>query len=76
MIARNGTALVGEFITHIDTISNATMNYSELHRALQGPEYSAVSLDVADLQCTGKCSDNLRSEKPLQNVSDQLGPSS
>ena len=35
LIARNGSALVGEFITHIDTISTATMHYSELHRALQ-----------------------------------------
>ena len=39
MIARNGSALVGEFIT----IPTATMNHSELHRALQGPEYTSVS---------------------------------
>jgi len=50
MIDRNGSALVGEFITHIDTILTATMNHSELHRALQGPKYTSVSLDVTDLQ--------------------------
>ena len=49
-IARNGSALVGEFITHIDTIPTAEMNHSELLRALQGPEYTSVSLDVTDLQ--------------------------
>ena len=41
MIARNGSALVGEFITHIDTIPTAAMNHSELHRALQGLEYTS-----------------------------------
>jgi len=50
MIARYGSALVGEFITRIDTISTDTMNHSELNRALQGPEYTSVSLDVADIQ--------------------------
>ena len=40
MIARNGSALVGELITHIDTILTAAINHSELHRALQGPEYT------------------------------------
>jgi len=35
MIARNGSALVGELITHtVDTIPTAAMNHSELHRAL------------------------------------------
>ena len=38
MIACNGNALVGEFITHIDSILTTAMNHSELHRALQGPE--------------------------------------
>jgi len=38
MIARNGNALVGELITHIDSILTTTMNHSELHRALQDPE--------------------------------------
>ena len=75
MIARNGSALVGEFITHIDTIPTATMNHSELHRALQGPGYSSVSLDVADLQGNAQTI-RVRSEKPPQNVSDKLGPSS
>jgi len=41
MIARNGSALVGEFITHIDTIPTAAMNHSERHRALLGPEYTS-----------------------------------
>jgi len=40
MIARNGSALVGELIAHIDTIPTAAVNHSELHRALQGPEYT------------------------------------
>jgi len=40
MIARNGSALVGELITHIDSIPSAAMKHSELHGALQGPEYT------------------------------------
>jgi len=48
MIARNGNALVGELITHIDSIPTTAMNHSELHRALQGPEYTSVSLGIAD----------------------------
>ena len=50
MVARNGSALVGELNTHIDSIPTAAMNHSELHRALQGPEYTSVSLGIADLQ--------------------------
>ena len=50
MIARNGSALVGELITHIDSIPTAAMNHSGLHRALQGPEYTSVSLGVGYLQ--------------------------
>ena len=73
MIARNGSALVGEVITHIDTIPTDTMNHSELHRALHGPEYTSVSLDVADLKGNAQTISVLRSP---QNVSDQLGPSS
>jgi len=74
MIACNGSALVGEFITHIDTIPTATMNHSELHRALQGPEYSTVSLDVADLQ--GNAQEQIeatpRSDKVLELGSNNL----
>ena len=49
MIARNGSALLGELITLIDSIPTAALNHSELHRALQGPEYTSVSLGIADL---------------------------
>jgi len=52
IIARNGSALVGELITHIDTIPSAATNHSELHRVLQGPEYTSVSLGVADYRET------------------------
>jgi len=69
MIARNGSELVGEFITHIDTIPTATMNHSELHRALQGPEYSAVSLDVADLQGNAQTISVLRSPPKTSQIS-------
>jgi len=61
MIARDGSALVGEFITHIDTIPTDTMNHCELHRALHGPEYTSVSLDVADLQGNAQTISVLRS---------------
>jgi len=50
MIACTGSALLCELITHIDSIPTAAMNHSELHRALQGPEYTSVSLGIADLQ--------------------------
>jgi len=69
MIARNGSTLVGEFITHIDTILTATINHSELHRALQGPEYSSVSLDVADLQGNAQTISVLRSPPKTSLIS-------
>jgi len=69
MIARNGSALVGEFITHIDTTSTAAMNHSELHRALQGPEYTSVSLDVADLQGNAQTISVLRSLPKTSQIS-------
>jgi len=50
MIARNGNALVGELITHNDLIPTTPMIHSELHKALQGPEYTSVSLGIADPQ--------------------------
>jgi len=69
MIARNGSALVGEFITHIDTIPTAAMNHSELHRALQGPEYTSVSLDVVDLQGNAQTISVLRSPPKTSQIS-------
>jgi len=41
--ARNGNFLVGEFVTYIDSLLTNTMIHAELHRALQGPEYTSVS---------------------------------
>ena len=69
MIARNGSALVGEFITHIDTIPTAAMNHSVLHRALQGPEYTSVSWDVADLQGNAQTFSVLRSPPKTFQIS-------
>ena len=69
MIARNDNALVGEFVTHIDTISTTTINYSELHRALQDPEFSVVSLDVADLQGNAQTISVLRSPPKTCQIS-------
>ena len=74
MIARNGSALVGELITHIDTIPTAAMNHSKLHRALQGPEYTSVSVGIADLQGNAQTISVLRS--PPKTCQLQLGPSS
>ena len=45
------------------------MNHSELHRALQGPEYSAVSLDVADLQGNAQTISVLRSPPKTSQIS-------
>jgi len=69
MIARNGSALVGEFITHIDTIPTAAMNHSEFHRALQGPEYTSVSSDVANLQGNAQTISVLRSPPKTSQIS-------
>jgi len=69
MIARNGSALVGEFITRIDTIPTDAMNHSELYRALQGPEYTSVSLDVADLQGNAQTISVLRSPPKTSQIS-------
>jgi len=48
VIARNGNVLVSELITHIDLLRTNTMNHAELHRALQGPEDTSVSLGISD----------------------------
>jgi len=69
MIAHNGSALVGELITHIDTIPTAVMNHSEIHRALQGPEYTSVSLGVADLQGNAQAISVLRSPPRTSQIS-------
>jgi len=69
MIARNGIALVGELITHIDSIPTAAMNHSELHRAVQGPEYTSVSLDVVDLQGNDQTISVLRSAPGTSQIS-------
>jgi len=69
VIARNCSALVGELITHIDTIPTTAMNHSELHRALQCPEYTSVSLDVADLQENAQTISVLRSPPKTCQIS-------
>jgi len=61
MIARNGNALVGELITHIDSIPTTAMNHSGLHKALQGPEYTSVFLGIADSQGNAQTISILRS---------------
>ena len=48
--ARKGNVVVGELITHIDSLPTHTMNHADLHRALQGPEYTSVSLGISDPQ--------------------------
>jgi len=45
------------------------MNNSELHRALQGPEYTSVSLDVADLQGNAHTISVLRSPPKTSQIS-------
>ena len=69
MIARNVSVLVGEFITHVDTIPTDTMNHSELNRALHGPEYTSVSLDVADLQRNAQTISVLRRPPKTSQIS-------
>jgi len=68
-MARNGNALVGEFITHIDSIPTTTMSHSELHRALQGPEYTSVSLGIADPQGNAQIISALRSPSKTSQIS-------
>jgi len=69
MIARNGSALVGELITHIDSIPTAATNHSELHRALHGPEYTSVSLGIEDLQRNTQIISVLRSPIKTSQIS-------
>jgi len=68
-IARNSNALVCELITHIDSISTTTMSHSELHRALQGPEYTSVSLGIADPQGNAQTISVLRSPSKTSQIS-------
>ena len=69
MIACNGNALVGELITHIDSIPSITMNHNELHRALQGPEYTSVSLGIADPQGNAQTISVLRNPSKTSQIS-------
>ena len=69
MIARNGNALVGELITHIDSISTTAMSHSELHRALQGPENTSVSLGIMDPQGNAQTISVLRSPPKTTQIS-------
>jgi len=63
MIDRNGNALADELITHVDSISIITMS---LHRALQGPEYTSVSL--ASRTHLGTPKQSLSSEAPQRHL--------
>jgi hypothetical protein len=45
------------------------MNHSELHRALQGPKYTSVSLDIADLQGNAQTISVLRSPPRTSQIS-------
>jgi len=69
MIARNGNALVGELITHIDWIPTTTMSHSELHKALTGPEYTLVSLGIVDPQGNAQTMSVLRSPPKTSQIS-------
>jgi len=60
---------VGELITHIDSIPTTTKNHSELHRALQGPEYTSVSLGIADPQGNAQTISVLRSPSKTSQIS-------
>jgi len=69
MIARNGNALVGELITHIDWIPTTTMSHSELLKALTGPEYTLVSLGIVDPQGNAQTMSVLRSPPKTSQIS-------
>ena len=60
---------MGELITHIDSIPTTTKSYSELHRALQGPEYTSVSLGIADPQGNAQTISVLRSPSKTSQIS-------
>ena len=68
-IARNGNALVGELVTYIDSIPTTTMSHSQLHRVLQGPEYTSVSLGIADPQGNAQTISVLRSPSKTSQIS-------
>jgi len=68
MTAHNGTALVGELITHIDSIPTTNAPH-QLHTALQGPEYTSVSLGIADLQGNAQTISALRSPSKTVQIS-------
>jgi len=68
-IARNGNALVGALITHIDSIPTTTMSHSELHRVLQGPEYTSVSFGIADPQANAQTIFVFRSPSKTSQIS-------
>jgi len=68
-IARNGNALVGELITHINSIQTTTMSHNELHRAYQSPEYISVSLGIADPQGNAQTFSVVRSPSKTSRIS-------
>jgi len=68
-IARNGNALVGELITSVDSIPTTTMSHGELHRVLQGPEYTSVPFGIADPQGNAQTIFVLRSPSKTSQIS-------
>jgi len=61
--------LVGELITHIDSLPTNTMNHAELHRDLQGPEYTSVSLGISNPQGNVQSISVLRSPSKTSQIS-------
>ena len=73
MIACTGSALLCELITHIDSIPTAAMNHTELHRTLQGPECTSVSLGIAGLQGNAQTISILMSFEEIECASLSVG---
>jgi len=46
--ARNGNFFVGDTVIHVDLSPTDVMNHAELHKALQGPEYTSITLGISD----------------------------
>ena len=60
---------MGKLITHVASIPTTTMSHSELHRALQGSEYTSVSLGIADAQGNAQTISVLRSPSKTSQIS-------
>jgi len=66
---RNGGIFTGDTITHVDLVSTNAMSHAELHLAMQGREFTSISLGVLDSGVDSQTLTVLRSPPKTPQIS-------